>query len=145
LAAGGLSPQAQLVTQIVRASALCAAGKFHEARDANRAATKLAREAGDSGAEALAVYAHARIELGKGALGHAEQRRTTRLDNPRNHASRRARIGEDRLELILVLVLWHRGRLDEADRLLVSCSRRAEQSRDLGLLLAMALRVLMCK
>src|SRR5690554_8084324 len=42
-------------------------------------------------------------------------------------------------------VLWHQGRLDEADRLLVSCSRHAEQTRDLGLLLAMALRVLMCK
>ncbi|WP_286815528.1 LuxR C-terminal-related transcriptional regulator [Marinobacter sp. UBA3607] len=145
LAAGGLSPQAQLVTQIVRASALCAAGKFHEARDANRAAAKLAREAGDSGSEALAVYAHARIELGKGALGHAEQLLRTGLDTAMHELSRPARIGETRLELNLVLVLWHQGRLDEADRLLVSCSRHAEQTRDLGLLLAMALRVLMCK
>ncbi len=145
LAAGGLSPQAQLVTQIVRSSALCAAGNFHDARDANRAAAKLAREAGDSGSEALAVYAHARIELGKGALGHAEQLLRTSLDTALHEHSRPARIGETRLELNLVLVLWHQGRLSEADRLLVSCSRHAEQTRDLGLLLAMALRVLMCK
>ena len=80
LATGGLSTQAQLVTQIVRSSALCAGGHFQAARDANRTAAKLAREAGDSGSEALAVYAHARIELGKGALGHAEQLLRTGLD-----------------------------------------------------------------
>ena len=145
LASGVLSTQAQLVTQIVRSSALCAAGRFQEARDANRTAAKLAREAGDSGSEALAVYAHARIELGKGALGHAEQLLRTGLDTAMQELSRPARIGETRLQLNLVLVLWHKGRLKEADRLLVSCARHAEQTRDLGLLLAMALRVLMCR
>lgn len=145
LGEGGLSPQAQLVTQIVRASALCAVARFQEAREANRAAARLAREAGDSGSEALAVYAHARIELGKGALGHAEQLLRTGLDTAMNELSRPARIGETRLQLDLVLVLWHQGRLNEVDRLLVSCTRHAEQTRDLGLLLAMAIRVLMCK
>ena len=145
LATGGLSTQAQLVTQIVRSSALCAAGRFQEAREANRTAAKLAREAGDSGSEALAVYAHARIELGKGALGHAEQLLRTGLDTAMQELNRPARIGETRLQLNLVLVLWHQGRLKEADRLLVSCARHAEQTRDLGLLLAMALRVFMCR
>ena len=145
LSIGELSPQAQLVTQIVRASALCATANFQDAREANRVAAKLAREAGDSGSEALAVYAHARIELGKGALGYAEQLLRTGLDTAMNELSRPARIGETRLQLNLVLVLWHQGRLNEADRLLVSCTRHAEQTRDLGLLLAMALRVLMCK
>jgi len=145
LAMGSMSTQAQLVTQIVRSSALCAAGSFQEARDANRVASKLAREAGDSGSEALAVYAHARIELGKGALRHAEQLLRTGLDTAMQELSRPARIGETRLQLNLVLVLWHQGRLTEADRLLVNCARHAEQTRDLGLLLAMALRVLMCR
>jgi len=145
LAIGGLSPQAELVTQIVRASALCAAADFPQAREANRAAAKLAREAGDSGSEALAVYAHARIELGKGALAHAEQLLRTGLDTAMNELSRPARIGETRLQLNLVLVLWHQGRLNEADRLLVSGTRHAEQTRDLGLLLAMTIRILMCK
>jgi len=145
LAVGGLSPQAELVTQIVRASALCAATDFTQAREANRAAAKLAREAGDSGSEALAVYAHARIELGKGALAHAEQLLRTGLDTAMNELSRPARIGETRLQLNLVLVLWHQGRLNEADRLLVSGIRHAEQTRDLGLLLAMTIRVLICK
>src|SRR5690554_5311262 len=145
LAADNLPPQAQLVTQIVRASAHCAAGHFHKARDANRAASKLAREAGDSGSEALAVYSHARIELGKGALGHAEQLLRSSLDTALSEPSRPARIGETRLELNLALVFWHQGRFAEADRLLVSGARHAGETRDLGLLLAMALRVLLCK
>ncbi|HET8848516.1 MAG TPA: LuxR C-terminal-related transcriptional regulator [Marinobacter sp.] len=145
LISGGLSPQAELITQIVRSSALCAAGDFSQARDANRRASKLAREAGDSGSEALAVYAHARIELGKGALRHAEQLLRTGLDTAMQELTRPARIGETRMQLNLVLVLWHQGRLGEADRLLVHCTRHAEQTRDLGLLLAMALRVLMCR
>nr|WP_245000389.1 LuxR C-terminal-related transcriptional regulator [Marinobacter daepoensis] len=145
LSSGPMSTQAQLVTQIVRSSSLCAAGCFSEAREANRVASKLAREAGDSGSEALAVYAHARIELGKGALRHAEQLLRTGLDTAMQELSRPARIGETRLQLNLVLVLWHQGRWTEADRLLVSCARHAEQTRDLGLLLAMALRVLMCR
>ncbi|WP_040886736.1 LuxR C-terminal-related transcriptional regulator [Marinobacter santoriniensis] len=140
-----LSPQGQLVTQMVRSSALCAAGRFQEARDANRAASRLAREAGDSGSEALAVYSHARIELGKGALRHAEQLLRTGLDTAIQELARPARIGETRLQLNLVLVLWHQGRFDEADRLLVLCGRHAEQTRDLGLLLAMAIRVLICR
>ena len=145
LAEGDLSPQGQLVTQIVRSSALCAAGRFAEAREANRASARLAREAGDSGSEALAVYAHARIELGKGALRHAEQLLRTGLDTAMQELSRPARIGETRLQLNLVLVLWHQGRIAEADRLLVLCGRHAEQTRDLGLLLAMAIRVLICR
>lgn len=145
LAIGGLSPQAELVTQIVRSSALCAATRFQEAREANKIAARLAREAGDSGSEALSVYGHARIELGKGALGHAEQLLRTGLDTAMNELSRPARVGETRMQLNLVLVLWHQGRLHEVDRLLVACTRHAEQTRDLGLLLAMAIRVLMCK
>eukprot|EP00003_Mantamonas_plastica_P026262 TRINITY_DN5317_c0_g3_i1.p1 TRINITY_DN5317_c0_g3~~TRINITY_DN5317_c0_g3_i1.p1 ORF type:complete len:925 (+),score=47.61 TRINITY_DN5317_c0_g3_i1:345-3119(+) len=145
LALGELSPQACLVTQIVRSSALCAAGNFTEARDANRATARLAREAGDSGSEALAVYTHARIELGKGALKHAEQLLRTGLDTAMQELARPARVGETRLQLNLVLVLWHQGRYREADRLLVSCGRHAEQARDLGLLLVMTIRVLMCR
>ena len=142
---GQLSAQGQLVTQMVRSSALCAAGRFQEAREANRKAARLAREAGDSGSEALAVYAHARIELGKGALKHAEQLLRTGLDTAMQELARPARIGETRLQLNLVLVLWHQGREAEADRLLVTCGRHAEQARDLGLLLAMTIRVLMCR
>ncbi|MBW0146861.1 LuxR C-terminal-related transcriptional regulator [Marinobacter arenosus] len=145
LSAGDLSTQGQLVTQMVRSSALCASGQFQEARDANRAAARLAREAGDSGSEALAVYAHARIELGKGSLRYAEQLLRTGLDTAMHELARPARIGETRLQLNLVLVLWHQGRYKEADRLLVTCGRHAEQTRDLGLLLAMAIRVLMCR
>jgi len=145
LEAEELSTQGQLVTQLVRSSALCAAGKFGDAREANRIAARLAREAGDGGSEILAVYAHARIELGKGALKHAEQLLRTGLDTAMNESSRPARVGETRLQLNLVMVLWHQGRQAEADRLLVTCIRHAEQTRDLGLLLAMALRVLICR
>ncbi|WP_169450036.1 LuxR C-terminal-related transcriptional regulator [Marinobacter orientalis] len=145
LQAEELSTQGQLVTQLVRSSALCAAGEFGEAREANRIAARLAREAGDGGSEILAVYAHARIELGKGSLKHAEQLLRTGLDTAMNEASRPARVGETRLQLNLVMVLWHQGREAEADRLLVTCMRHGEQTRDLGLLLAMALRVLICR
>lgn len=145
LSAETLSTQGQLVTQMVRSSALCAAGRFAEAREANRATTRLARETGDMGAEVLAVYTHARIELGKGALRHAEQLLRTGLDTIMNETLRPTRVGETRLQLNLVLVLWHQGRQAEADRLLVSCGRHAEQTHDLGLLLAMALRVLICR
>lgn len=145
LQAEELSTQGQLVTQLVRSSALCAAGNFGEAREANRVAARLAREAGDGGSEILAVYAHARIELGKGSLKHAEQLLRTGLDTAMNEAARPARVGETRLQLNLVMVLWHQGREAEADRLLVTCIRHAEQTRDLGLLLAMALRVLICR
>ncbi|MDL0432029.1 LuxR C-terminal-related transcriptional regulator [Marinobacter sp. TBZ242] len=145
LQAEELSTQGQLVTQLVRSSALCAAGKFGAAREANRIAARLAREAGDSGSEILAVYAHARIELGKGSLKHAEQLLRTGLDTAMNESARPARVGETRLQLNLVMVLWHQGREAEADRLLVTCIRHAEQTRDLGLLLAMALRVLICR
>ncbi|MEP4574474.1 LuxR C-terminal-related transcriptional regulator [Marinobacter sp.] len=145
LQAEELSTQGQLVTQLVRSSALCAAGKFCDAREANRIAARLAREAGDAGSEILAVYAHARIELGKGSLKHAEQLLRTGLDTAMNESSRPARVGETRLQLNLVMVLWHQGRQAEADRLLVTCIRHGEQTRDLGLLLAMALRVLICR
>lgn len=145
LQAEELSTQGQLVTQLVRSSALCAAGNFSEAREANRIAARLAREAGDGGSEILAVYAHARIELGKGSLKHAEQLLRTGLDTAMNESARPARVGETRLQLNLVMVLWHQGREVEADRLLVTCIRHAEQTRDLSLLLAMALRVLICR
>ncbi|QSP94510.1 helix-turn-helix transcriptional regulator [Marinobacter salinisoli] len=145
LAQDELSAQARLVTQMVRSGALSACGRFSEAREANRIAAKLAREAGDFGSEALAVYTHAGIELGKGALKHAEQLLRTGLDTAMHELTRYARIGEIRLQLSLALVLWHQGRDKEADRLLVSCSRHAEQSRDVGLLMVMALRVLMCR
>jgi LuxR family maltose regulon positive regulatory protein len=59
--------------------------------------------------------------------------------------ARPARIGETRMQLNLALVLWHQGRQAEADRLLVTCGRHAEQTRDIGLLLVMAIRVLMCR
>jgi len=140
-----LSGQGRLVTELVRSSALCAQGNFSEAREANRNAMLIAREAIDGGSEALAVYSHARIELGKGALKHAEQLLRTGLDMAMNGAARVARVGEVRLQLHLVMVLWHQGREAEADRLLVTCLRHAEQTRDLGLLLAMALRVLICR
>lgn len=140
-----LSAQGRLVTELVRSSALCAQGNFSEARNANRNAARLAREAGDGGSEALAVYAHARIEQGKGALKHAEQLLRTGLDTAVNEAARSARVGEVRLQLHLVMVLWHQGREAEADRLLVICTRHAEQTRDLALLLALALRVLICR
>lgn len=141
----GLSAQGRLVTELVRSSALCAQGNFTEARKANRNAARLAREAGDGGSEALAVYAHARIELGKGALRHAEQLLRTGLDMAVNESARSARVGEVRLQLHLVMVLWHQGREAEADRLLVTCIRHAEQTRDLALLLAFGLRVLICR
>ncbi len=140
-----LSAQGRLVTELVRSSALCAQGNFSAARNANRDAMRLAREAGDSGSEALAVYAHARIELGKGALKHAEQLLRTGLDMAMNGAAQVARVGEVRLQLHLVMVLWHQGREAEADRLLVTCIRNAEETRDLALLLALALRVLICR
>jgi LuxR family maltose regulon positive regulatory protein len=140
-----LSPQGRLVTELVRSSALCAQGNFSEARNANRNAARIARETGDSGSEALAVYAHARIELGKGALRHAEQLLRTGLDMAMNESARSARVGEVRLQLHLVMVLWHQGREAEADRLLVGCIRHAEQTRDLALLLAFGLRVLICR
>ncbi len=142
---GGLPTQGRLVTELVRSSALCAKGDFATAREANRNAARLAREAGDAGSEVLSVYAHARIELGKGALKHAEQLLRTGLDTAMNEVSRPARVGETRLQLNLVMVLWHQGREEEADRLLVTCIRDAEQTRDLSLLLALALRVLICR
>lgn len=144
LSRGELSAQGQLVTQMVRTSALCAAGRFQEAREANRSAARLAREAGDSGSEALAVYSHARIEMGKGALKHAEQLLRTGLDTAVQELARPARIGETRLQLNLALVLWHQGRTREVERLLDICGRHAEQSRDPGLLVVMTIRVLMC-
>lgn len=140
-----LSAQGRLVTELVRSSALCAQGNFTAAREANRRAARLARESGDSGSEMLAVYAHARIELGKGALRHAEQLLRTGLDMAINEAARSARVGEVRLQLHLVMVLFHQGRETEADRLLVTCLRHAEQTRDLALLLVMALRVLISR
>ncbi|MDX1756705.1 MAG: LuxR C-terminal-related transcriptional regulator [Marinobacter sp.] len=140
-----LSGHGRLVTLLVKSGALCALGRFAEARAANREAARLAREAGDAGSEILTVYAHARIELAKGSLKHAEQLLRTGLDTAVSEPVRPPRVGEGRLMINLALVLWHRGRIAEADRLLTRIIRQADQARDLALLLALALRVLICK
>ncbi|HEV8077287.1 MAG TPA: LuxR C-terminal-related transcriptional regulator, partial [Marinobacter sp.] len=141
----GLSVQGQLVTQLVRSSALCALGRFADAREASREAARLARQAGDTGSEALAVYAHARIELSKGELRHTEHLLRSSLDTAMQELARPARVGEIRLQLNLALVLWHQGRYQDVDRVLAVCTRQAEQARDLGLLMAMCLRVFICR
>lgn len=140
-----LSVQGQLVTQLVRSSALCALGRFADAREASREAARLARQAGDTGSEALAVYAHARIELSKGELRHTEHLLRSSLDTAMQELARPARVGEIRLQLNLALVLWHQGRYQDVDRVLAVCTRQAEQTRDLGLLMAMCLRVFICR
>ena len=140
-----LSVQGQLVTQLVRSSALCALGCFADAREASREAARLARQAGDTGSEALAVYAHARIELSKGELRHTEHLLRSSLDTAMQELARPARVGEIRLQLNLALVLWHQGRYQDVDRVLAVCTRQAEQTRDLGLLMAMCLRVFICR
>ena len=140
-----LSVQGKLVTQLVRSSALCALGRFADAREASREAARLARQAGDTGSEALAVYAHARIELSKGELRHTEHLLRSSLDTAMQELARPARVGEIRLQLNLALVLWHQGRFQDVDRVLAVCTRQAEQTRDLGLLMAMCLRVFICR
>ncbi len=141
----GLTLHARLIALLVRSSALCADGRFGEARSANRHASRLARESGDTGCEMLAVYDHARIELGKGYLRRAELLLRHGLDAAMSDLNRPPRIGEGRLQLSLALVLWHQGRNDEAEKLLVHCARYAEQTRDLAFLMAMALRTLIAK
>ncbi|WP_166264368.1 LuxR C-terminal-related transcriptional regulator [Marinobacter caseinilyticus] len=141
----GLTTHARLIALLVRSSALCAAGNFSEARSANRDASRLARESGDSGCEMLAVYDHARIQLGKGYLKRAEQLLRHGLDAAMSDGDRPPRIGEGRLQLSLALVLWHQGRHEEADKLLVHCTRYAGQTRDLVFLMALALRALIAK
>ncbi|WP_228141695.1 LuxR C-terminal-related transcriptional regulator [Marinobacter sp. X15-166B] len=140
-----LSTHARLISLLVKSSVLCVQGRFQEARNDSRSASKLARQSGDLGSEVLAVYTHARIELGKGALRYAEQLLRTGLDTLISDSQRPLRAGEIRLQLNLVLVLWHQGRIDEADTLLVKVIRHAEQNRDVSLLMALALRVLISK
>ncbi|WP_154660758.1 LuxR C-terminal-related transcriptional regulator [Marinobacter nanhaiticus] len=140
-----LSDHARLMALLVRSSALCATQCYAEARSANRNAARLARESGDAGCEILAVYDHARIELGKGYLKRAETLIRRGLDVALNVPYQPPRVGESRLQLSLALVLWHQGRFDEAETCLVRSARQAEQCRDLGLLLNMALRVLIAK
>ncbi|MDC0661769.1 LuxR C-terminal-related transcriptional regulator [Marinobacter sp. SS21] len=140
-----LSCHGRLVTLLVKSGALCALGRFAEARSANRSAARLAREAGDAGSEMLTVYAHARIELAKGALKHAERLLRTGLDTAVSEPVRPPRVGEGRLMINLALVMWHQGRIAEADRLLTRIIRQADQTRDLALLLALAVRVLISK
>lgn len=140
-----LSPHGRLVALLVKSGVLCAQGRFSDARNANREASKLARQAGDPGAEILTVYAHARIEMGKGALKYAEQLLRTGLDTAVSEPNRPPRVGEGRLMLNLALVLWHQGRIAEAEKLLAKFIRHAEKGRDLVLLLALALRALACK
>jgi LuxR family maltose regulon positive regulatory protein len=140
-----LNVHARFMSLQVRSSALCSAGRFIEARCANRKAGRLARETGDSGFEMQAIYEHARIELGKGHLKRAEQLLIHGLDTGLSDRARPPRIGEGRLQLGLALVFWHQGRTIEAARLLVQYVRHAEQSRDLGLLVIMALRTLIAK
>lgn len=145
LATDDLSTHARLVAQLVRSGAWCALGRFADARSASREASKLARQAGDPGAEILTVYAHARIEMSKGALRHAEQLLRTGLDTSVSEPARPPRVGEGRLMLNLALILWHQGRAAEVDRLLTRFIRHAEKGRDLALLLALALRALLSK
>ena len=145
LTEAGLTTHARFMSLLVRSSALCALGRFGEARSANRSASRLAREIGDAGCEMLAVYDHARIELGKGYLKRAEQLLRHGLDTVMSDPTRPPRIGEGRLQLGLALVLWHQGRNSEAARLLVHYARYAEQTRDLAFLAIMALRALIAK
>ncbi|WP_166254040.1 LuxR C-terminal-related transcriptional regulator [Marinobacter salicampi] len=141
----GLTTHARFMSLLVRSSALCAVGRFGEARSANRSASRLARESGDAGCEMLAVYDHARLELGKGYLRHAEQLLRHGLDTVMSDPARPPRIGEGRLQLGLALVLWHQGKIAEAARVLVHYARYAEQTRDLAFLVIMALRTLIAK
>lgn len=145
LADAELSDHARLMALLVRSSALCAKQHYAEARSANRNAARLARESGDGGCEILAVYDHARIELGKGYLKRAETLIRQGLDVALNVPYQPPRVGESRLQLSLALVLWHQGRFNDAETCLVRSARQAEQCRDLGLLLNMALRVLIAK
>ena len=85
----------------------------------------------------LAVYDHARIELGKGYLKRAETLLRHGLEVAVNAQYQPPRVGESRLQLCLALVLWHQGRRDEAESWLKRSARQAEQCRDLGLLLNM--------
>lgn len=140
-----LTPHGRLVTLLVKSSSLCAIGKLTEARDVHREAAKLARQSGDAGAELLAVYAHSKIELAKGSLKHAENLLRSGLDAAASETVRPPRLGEARLMLNLALVLWHQGRIAEADRLLARFVRNAEQGWDLALLVALALRTLSAK
>ncbi|WP_375177571.1 LuxR C-terminal-related transcriptional regulator [Marinobacter mobilis] len=140
-----LTPHGRLITLLVKSSALCALGKSAAAREAHRDAAKLARQSGDAGAELLAVYAHSKIELSKGALKHAENLLRTGLDAAASEPVRPPRAGESRLMLNLALVLWHQGRLAEANHLLIRFVRQAEKGRDLVLLVALSLRTLSAK
>lgn len=141
----GLTTHSRFMALLVRSSALNALGRFGEARSANRSASRLARETGDAGCEMLAVYDHARIELGKGYLKRAEQLLRHGLDTVMTDPTRPPRIGEGRLQLGLAMVLWHQGRTGEAARILVHYARYAEQTRDLAFLAIMALRALIAK
>ncbi|WP_139214369.1 LuxR C-terminal-related transcriptional regulator [Marinobacter zhejiangensis] len=140
-----LTPHGRLITLLVKSDALCALGRSAEAREVHREAAKLARQSGDAGAELLAVYTHSKIELSKGALKHAEHLLRTGLDAATSEPVRPPRVGESRLMLNLALVLWHQGRLAEANHLLVRFVRQAEKGRDLVLLVALALRTLSAK
>ncbi len=145
LADDTISDHTRLMSLMVRSSALTATLQFGEARTANRIATRLARESGDAGCEMLAVYDHARIELGKGYLKRAETLLRHGLEVAVNAPYQPPRVGESRLQLCLALVLWHQGRRDEAESWLKRSARQAEQCRDLGLLLNMGLRAMLAK
>ncbi|WP_404363795.1 LuxR C-terminal-related transcriptional regulator [Marinobacter sp.] len=145
LAQPELATHARFMSLLVRSSALCAESRFVDARNANRKASRLAREIGDGGCEMLAVYDHARIELAKGYVRRAEQLLRHGLDAVMTDPNRPPRIGEGRLQLGLALVLWHQGRTGECERLLVHYARYAEQARDLGFLVILALRALIAR
>ncbi|WP_165855421.1 LuxR C-terminal-related transcriptional regulator [Marinobacter sp. JSM 1782161] len=140
-----LSDHARMMALWIRSSALCADQRYTEARDANREAARLARESGDAGCEILAVYDHARIELGRGHIKRAETLIRRGIDVALSVPYQPPRVGESRLQLSLALVLWHQGRFDEAEACLVRSARQAEQCRDLGVLLNMGLRALIAK
>ncbi|TBW56730.1 helix-turn-helix transcriptional regulator [Marinobacter halodurans] len=145
LADSSLSDHARLMALWIRSSALCAVERYAEARSANRHAARLARESGDPGSEILAVYDHARIELGKGYLKRAETLIRRGMDVALNAPYQPPRVGESRLQLSLALLLWHQGRWQEAETSLVRAARQAEHCRDLGLLMNLALRALIAK
>ncbi len=145
LADAALSDHARLMALWIRSSALCAGERYAEARSANRHAARLARESGDPGSEILAVYDHARIELGKGYLKRAETLIRRGMDVALNAPYQPPRVGESRLQLSLALLLWHQGRWQEAEACLVRAARQAEHCRDLGLLMNLALRALIAK
>ncbi|MDX5299303.1 MAG: LuxR C-terminal-related transcriptional regulator, partial [Gammaproteobacteria bacterium] len=136
---------ARIMSLLVLSSMAIAGRHYAQARDFNRQATRLARQFGDLGTELLVLYSHARIELAKGYLGHAEQLLRRGLELLMTQGRRVAGIAESRLRSCLALVLWHRGAHDEARQQLIRASTEAYRYRDIGLLLCYSLRALLAR